>query len=148
MNYCKSLAMTSFLIGSIALSSEIALADDAVSKQLNPLSVHVLDLMTGSPAQGITVTLEKEGGDKWVPLSSGVTGQDGRISALYPDNSAMIEPGDYRITFETGEYFSKQKSETIFAEIPVVIHLTKEEQHVHVPLLLSQYGYSTYKGSK
>ncbi|WP_210267193.1 hydroxyisourate hydrolase [Brucella tritici] len=144
----KRFVVRYFFVGVLSLVAGFAWADESAPTSSNPLSVHVLDLMTGAPAKDITVTLEKEDGKNWMPLSSGVTGEDGRISALYPGNDPTIGPGDYRITFQTGAYFEKQQSATIFSEIPVVIHLTQAEQHIHVPLLLSRYGYSTYKGSK
>ncbi|ECF2367444.1 TPA: hydroxyisourate hydrolase [Salmonella enterica] len=112
----------------------------------NPVSVHVLNLKTGLPSEGVTVVLEKKEGDRWVKLNSAVTSQDGRINALYP-SSQKINPGDYRVTFETGKYYSARNEETFFPEIPVIIHVPKAGEHYHVPLLLSQYGYSTYRGS-
>lgn len=112
----------------------------------NPLSVHVLNLQTGIPSEGVKVTLERKEGEKWVNLSSGVTNSQGRISGLYPEEK-NLEPGDYKVTFATGEYFKAQNLDTLFPEIPVLIHIEKTDEHYHVPLLLSQYGYSTYRGS-
>ncbi|HAG1966780.1 TPA: hydroxyisourate hydrolase [Salmonella enterica] len=112
----------------------------------NPISVHVLNLKTGVPSEGVTVVLDKKEGDKWVTLNSSVTSQDGRINALYPAGEE-IQPGDYRVTFETGKYYAGKKEDTFFPEIPVIIHVPKAGEHYHVPLLLSQYGYSTYRGS-
>lgn len=112
----------------------------------NPISVHVLNLKTGVPSEGVTVVLDKKEGDKWVKLNSAVTSKDGRISALYPAGQE-INPGDYRVTFETGKYYADHNEDTFFPEIPVIIHVPKAGEHYHVPLLLSQYGYSTYRGS-
>lgn len=112
----------------------------------NPISVHVLNLKTGIPSEGVTVVLDKKEGDKWVKLNSAVTSQDGRINALYPAGEE-INPGDYRVTFETGKYYAAHNEDTFFPEIPVIIHVPKAGEHYHVPLLLSQYGYSTYRGS-
>lgn len=112
----------------------------------NPISVHVLNLKTGIPSEGVTVVLDKKEGDKWVKLNSAVTSQDGRINALYPAGQE-INPGDYRVTFETGKYYADHNEDTFFPEIPVIIHVPKAGEHYHVPLLLSQYGYSTYRGS-
>lgn len=129
----------------ITINTSIACASQ---NNMNPLSVHVLDLQTGESAPGIEVTLEKKVRKNWEHLSSAITGPDGRISALYPDGRMTISAGDYRITFKTAKYFSKQKSKTIFPEIPIIVRLDRAENHVHIPLLLSQYGYSTYKGAK
>lgn len=121
-----------------------ALATAAPAK--NPLSVHVLNLQTGVPSEGVKVLLEKMEDGKWVSLSSGVTNKDGRISGLYPEGK-VITPGDYKVTFETGDYYSANNLKTLFKEVPVILHIEKVDSHYHVPLLLSQYGYSTYRGS-
>ncbi|AMH19949.1 transthyretin family protein [Hafnia paralvei ATCC 29927] len=131
----------------LLLASLISLTATAGAEQIkNPLSVHILNQQTGLPSAGVTVTLEHKEGDKWVNLSSAVTDEDGRIPALYPAHKTMAL-GDYKVTFKTGAYFSALKQDTFFPEIPVVFHVTKMNQHLHVPLLLSQYGYSTYRGS-
>ncbi|NIH30190.1 hydroxyisourate hydrolase [Hafnia paralvei] len=131
----------------LLLASLISLTATAGAEQIkNPLSVHILNQQTGLPSAGVTVTLEHKEGDKWVNLSSAVTDEDGRIPALYPAQKTMAL-GDYKVTFKTGAYFSALKQDTFFPEIPVVFHVKKMNQHLHVPLLLSQYGYSTYRGS-
>lgn len=135
INY--SLAMT------LLAASAATLADTAVK---NPLSVHVLNLQTGVPSEGVTVLLEKKEGDKWIRLNSAVTNDNGRIAGLYPAGKE-IEPGNYRVVFETGKYYAEHKQDTFFPEIPVIINVKKAGEHYHVPLLLSQYGYSTYRGS-
>lgn len=132
-----SLAMT------LLAASGVTLADIAVK---NPLSVHVLNLQTGIPSEGVTVLLEKKEGDKWIRLNSAVTNDNGRIAGLYPAGKD-IEPGSYRVVFETGKYYAEHKQDTFFPEIPVIINVKKSGEHYHVPLLLSQYGYSTYRGS-
>lgn len=112
----------------------------------NPVSVHVLNLKTGIPSEGVVVVLDKKEGDKWIKLNSATTNHDGRINALYPVGQEMT-PGDYRVTFETGKYYANHNENFFFPEIPVIIHVTKTDEHYHVPLLLSQYGYTTYRGS-
>lgn len=112
----------------------------------NPLSVHILDLQTGTPTAGVTVTLEKKTGNDWRQLASGVTNAQGRIADMYPADKAMVQ-GDYRIVFKTGEYYARLKQETFFPEIPVQFHVEKTDQHYHIPLLLSPFGFSTYRGN-
>ncbi len=112
----------------------------------NPVSVHVLNLQTGVPSEGVKVTLEKQNGEKWISLASGVTNADGRISALYPDGQ-QIQPGNYKVTFNTGDYYAAHSQKTFFPEVPVLFHVEKTGEVYHVPLLLSQYGFSTYRGS-
>ncbi len=74
-----------------------------------------------------------------------VTNQKGRILALYPAGKAL-EKGTYRVTFLTGEWFKQHKIETFFPEIPVIFMVDGSVPHYHVPLLLSPFGYSTYRG--
>jgi 5-hydroxyisourate hydrolase len=94
------------------------------------LSTHVLDTARGEPAAGVPVRLERAG----VPLASGVTGADGRLRF---DNELL--PGRYRLVFDTAGAF--------FPEVVVVFEVTDPVRHLHVPLLLSPYGYTTYRGS-
>lgn len=110
------------------------------------LSVHILNQQTGLPSAGVTVNLDKQNGASWQHIASAQTDGDGRVKSLYPLQSDM-EPGVYKVTFETGAYFSGLKQETFFPSVPVTFNVTQKNQKLHVPLLLSQYGYSTYRGS-
>lgn len=113
----------------------------------NPLSVHVLDIQTGKPSGGIEVVLEKRTDSGWETLNQAVTEENsGRISALFPQDQDFSE-GIYRVTFETGAYFDAQGTDTFFPDIPVPFKVENTGQHYHIPLLLSPYGYSTYRGS-
>lgn len=130
------------LLAGIVLSgvAATALAAD------NPLSVHVLNIQTGQPSQGVDVELERRTDAGWESLATATTDEAGRISALYPADKAFL-PGVYRVTFETGEWFEAHDTDTFFPNIPVPFQVDDTEQHYHVPLLLSPYGYSTYRGS-
>jgi 5-hydroxyisourate hydrolase len=112
----------------------------------NPLSVHVLNLETGVPSAGVDVTLEQHAGTTWKPLASGTTNEQGRIAELYPAGKSL-EQGEYRVVFKTGAYYQRQHQATFFPEIPVIFQVTQTDQHYHIPLLLSPYGFSTYRGS-
>ena len=112
----------------------------------NPLSVHVLNLENGLPSPGVNVTLEQHVGENWQPLAQGVTNEQGRISELFPAKKAL-ETGEYRVVFKTGDYFKKAGRDTFFPEIPVIFDVKNVDQHYHIPLLLSPYGFSTYRGS-
>lgn len=113
---------------------------------INPLSVHVLNLQDGLPSADVAVTLEQRVGDGWTMLGEGVTNAQGRIPALFPAGVAMVR-GTYRVTFKTGKWFAEHKSPTFFPEIPVIFTADGSVPHYHVPLLLSPYGYSTYRGN-
>ncbi|KQN55023.1 hydroxyisourate hydrolase [Erwinia sp. Leaf53] len=117
----------------------------AATPAANLLSVHVLNEQTGKPAAGVTVTLEQKQGSGWKSLARDVTDEQGRIKALMPD--AVKQTGTYRVVFATGDYFHAHQQESFFPEIPVVFTISSTQEHYHVPLLLSQYGYSTYRGS-
>ena len=134
-----TLRMTFAALGLSAFSS-LALAAG------NPLSVHVLNLENGLPSPGVNVTLEKHVGQNWQPLAQGTTNEQGRIGELFPDKQAM-EAGQYRVVFKTGDYFKKAGRDTFFPEIPVIFEVKNADQHYHIPLLLSPYGFSTYRGS-
>ncbi|MFU9138989.1 hydroxyisourate hydrolase [Erwinia tasmaniensis] len=133
------------LLPALILTSLSAGAADTTATP-NPLSVHVLNLQTGVPTAGVKVELEQQQKTGWVKLASGTTDSHGRITALYPAGEAM-PAGDYKVVFKTGEYYKGIGQPTFFPEIPVVFHAEKSGDHYHIPLLLSQYGYSTYRGN-
>ncbi|MDP5227099.1 hydroxyisourate hydrolase [Arthrobacter sp. YJM1] len=112
------------------------------------ISTHILDTGKGKPAEGVPVTLEakmgKGQGNGWQKVADGVTNNDGRIDNLGPK---ALEPGVYRLTFETSGYFEKQKVDTFYPSITIDFTITSKDQHYHVPLLLSPFAYSTYRGS-
>jgi 5-hydroxyisourate hydrolase len=106
----------------------------------------VLDTARGRPAQGVPVTLEIEAANGWELVGKGTTNADGRISDLV-SAEVTIEPGVYRLIFDTGKYFAQDQSESFYPQVTIVFRLADAAQHYHVPLLLSPYGYSTYRGS-
>jgi len=114
---------------------------------MGTISTHVLDLARGTPAQGLAVKLEIHRGDKgWVKLVERRTDDDGRAQNLIAAGSAL-DAGRYRLTFGVGEYFRGLGSTTFFAEVPVEFEVRDADQKYHVPLLVSPFGYSTYRGS-
>lgn len=110
---------------------------------MSTLSTHVLDTALGRPAPGIRVTLEREG----KAVGSGVTDADGRVRELHKKD-APLSQGSYRLTFYVADYFSKAGRESFFPEIVVNFRISGGAEHYHVPLLLSPFGYSTYRGSQ
>jgi 5-hydroxyisourate hydrolase len=111
------------------------------------LSTHVLDATTGRPAAGVQVRLERVGDHGWVPVSQGQTDGDGRLRLAGDGGSTEFEPGIYRITFATGSYFSARGAASFYPEVTITFEITDPDEHYHVPLLLSPYAYSTYRGS-
>ena len=110
------------------------------------ISSHVLDTSRGKPAAGVHVTLEhKDARGHWVKVGEADTDHDGRVRSAVPAHH-RVELGVYRLTFDTGAYAREQLAETFFPEVSIVFEI-KEATHHHVPLLLSHYGYSTYRGS-
>jgi len=112
----------------------------------NPLSVHILDLQSGQPTAGVNVTLEERDGQQWRTLGQGMTDAQGRVRALYPAGR-QLTAGAYRIVFKTGEHYARLRQPTFFDQIPVEFKVDNTAQHYHIPLLLSPYGYSTYRGN-
>ena len=112
----------------------------------NPLSVHVLNLQDGLPSSEVKVSLEEQKNGKWVQLSQATTNEQGRIPALYPEGK-KLEKGMYKVTFKTGDWFKAHKQKTFFPEVPVIFEVDGSVEHYHIPLLLSPYGYSTYRGN-
>lgn len=134
-------------IKSVLLLAGLGIMGQALAEApRNPVSVHVLNTQTGKPSAGIKVDLEQQQGGKWIALASKTTDKDGRIGAFYPEGKAFTA-GEYRVTFHTGDYFQQQQQATFFPDIPVNFQVTSTQEHYHIPLLLSQYGFSTYRGS-
>jgi 5-hydroxyisourate hydrolase len=133
--------LTTALAG-LALSAIASLSHAAD----NPLSVHVLNLQDGLPSASVRVTLEQQTGSTWTLLNSGTTNEQGRIPALYPEGKPL-EKGTYRVTFKTGDWFRSHNAATFFPEVPVIFAVDGAVAHYHIPLLLSPYGFSTYRGN-
>lgn len=110
----------------------------------SPITTHILDLERGVPAAGVTVRLERLG-DDWDLLGEGRTDDDGRASNLMGDRA--LEAGTYRLTFAVGPYHEAHLGRAFFPEVSVTFLVAETDRHYHVPLLLSPFGYSTYRGS-
>jgi 5-hydroxyisourate hydrolase len=109
---------------------------------MTAVSTHVLDTAAGRPAAGIPVRLEHVAGAETTEIGQGVTGADGRVAELGPEELA---PGRYRLVFGTGAYLAEP---AFYPEVTVLFTAAGQPgEHFHLPLLLSPYGYSTYRGS-
>ena len=113
---------------------------------MSQVTTHVLDVSLGKPAAGVPVTLELEKtGGPWRELGRGATDSDGRLKDLLSPGSLVA--GTYRLTFETGPYFASRKVESLYPRVTIVFEVRNANEHYHIPLLLSPFGYSTYRGS-
>ena len=110
---------------------------------MSGLTTHVLDLALGQPARGLSVRLDVFEAGAWYSVAAAVTDGDGRA----PDLSVTLERRIYRLTFETGGYFAASGRPSFYPRVEVTFEVTEPSQHHHVPLLLSPFGYSTYRGS-
>lgn len=113
---------------------------------MSAITTHILDISTGFPARGVLITLEQETSEGWKIIGKGQTDNDGRLRDLIAPDEKLIE-GNYRLTFETGQYFKEQQTEAFYPQVNVTFIVRNPNQHYHVPLLLSPFGYSTYRGS-
>lgn len=132
---------------------------------MSTLSTHVLDTASGRPAAGLNVMLEKqadaedwknycqarlkgEAAEKpeWQTLAKGVTNDDGRAPGFLPEGT-QLEPGIYRMDFDTASYFAKENLTGFYPLCQIIFEIQATDEHYHIPLLLSPYGYSTYRGS-
>jgi len=107
------------------------------------ISTHVLDTMRGTPAAGLAVTLLRNEPDgNWKEVGQAETDADGRVPAL---TDAELDPGEYRLEFDTRPYFERSGLSAFYPSVSVAFSF--EGGHLHVPLLLSAFGYTTYKGT-
>lgn len=108
---------------------------------MSHVTTHVLDSVVGRPAAGIAVQLER--GDGTI-VATGTTDADGRVGDLGPD---VLPVGHYRMVFDTAAYFLVLGQPTFYPRVAIDFDLAEADSHYHVPLLLSPFAYSTYRGS-
>jgi 5-hydroxyisourate hydrolase len=109
------------------------------------LSTHVLDATSGRPAPNVALTLHRRAETEgWDPIGEGVTDEDGRCRTLAQDS---LQAAVYRLDFNTGAYFVATGQQGFYPEVSIVFEVTEPTRHYHVPLLLSPFAYSTYRGS-
>jgi 5-hydroxyisourate hydrolase len=114
---------------------------------MSRISTHILDIARGVPAKDVPVKLERQEttGD-WRLLASARTDHDGRCGSLLPEG-AMLSAGVYRLAFDTESYYAAQKIEGLYPVIHITFTVRDGETRFHIPLLLTQNGYTTYRGS-
>jgi len=111
---------------------------------MSEITTHVLDTSVGRPAAGVNVTLDARESAGWKRIGGGATDADGRLRDLSPQ---PLPAGTYRLTFDTRAYFASRQTASFYPEVSIVFEMTDPAAKYHVPLLISPYGYSTYRGS-
>jgi 5-hydroxyisourate hydrolase len=118
-------------------------SDDGTRPEFHArISTHILDTVSGDPARDVYVRLERRDSDGWGTIAEGRTDDDGRLR--YEVSLREWQAGGYRLLFYVQPYLG---DDCFFPEITVAFHVHDPERHYHVPLLLSRYGYTTYRGS-
>ena len=112
---------------------------------MSQVTTHVLDTSRGKPAWGIPVILYKQVADDWIEVARGITNKDGRITNLLPEGSELPY-AIYKMKFDTLHHFDAIDVETFYPTVEITFSI-KTNEHYHIPLLISPYGYSTYRGS-
>ena len=113
---------------------------------MSEITTHVLDTSRGQPAAGVPVSLEAEVSGGWKFVGQGTTDENGRISELV-SAEISLSAGVHRLIFDTAKYFAAHNVRGFYPQVIVVFTIRDPAQHYHVPLLLSPFGYSTYRGS-
>lgn len=114
---------------------------------MSTISTHILDTAKGSPAAGVHVVLQIQNSDEsWTQLAEAWTDDDGRVKPFFLVET-HLEAGIYRLVFDTDSYFSTLEVDAFYPQVSVIFKVHDSPQHYHVPLLISPFGYSTYRGS-
>lgn len=114
---------------------------------MSQITTHVLDASLGKPAAGVPASLFHLNNDAWQTLASGITNADGRIPNLLGERTTPLAAGTYRMHFNTRVYLQANNLPVFYPFVDVVFCIGGEGEHYHIPLLLSPYSYSTYRGS-
>ena len=109
----------------------------------SPITTHILDIAQGKAAGGVEVELDIKNGNDWKPLAAKITNVDGRVEDLLAPGTKAAA-GIYKLRFKVGTYF---KGESFYPYTEIVFEVKNPDEHYHVPLLISPYGYSTYRGT-
>lgn len=112
---------------------------------MSQITSHILDTSKGRPADGIVIILFQDQNAQWTEIARGITNADGRITDLL-EKSDWLQHGVYKMRFETKNYFEKEHVASFYPYVEIVFDVITNE-HYHIPLLLSPFGYSTYRGS-
>ncbi len=112
---------------------------------MSQITTHILDTATGKPAKGVAIRLYQQQNGEWREAANGTTSEDGRVNDLLA-RDFVLPFGNYKMKFETKEYFDTQLVQTFYPYIEIIFEINSIE-HYHIPLLLNAFGYTTYRGS-
>jgi 5-hydroxyisourate hydrolase len=113
---------------------------------MSTISTHVLDVSIGRPAANVAVLLDTQSASgAWREVGRGTTDGDGRLNDLAAGKA--LAPGTHRLTFDTRAYFASRQVATLYPQVMILFEVKDAQEHYHIPLLLSPFGYSTYRGS-
>ena len=113
---------------------------------MSPITTHVLDTTTGKPASELSISLQRRNPDgSFTTIAKGITNEDGRITDLLKEGELQI--GIYKMHFDTDGYLKNNGIDGFYPEAVICFRIENTKQHYHIPLLLSPFGYSTYRGS-
>jgi len=113
---------------------------------MSQITTHVLDISLGRPAANVPVILEAQmAGGAWAEAGRGLTDGHGRLKEWAA--AKELGGGTYRLTFDTRAYFANRQIEGLYPQVVIVFEVRDAREHYHIPLLLSPYGYATYRGS-
>jgi 5-hydroxyisourate hydrolase len=114
---------------------------------MSTISTHILDTALGKPADAVNVILELQNPDEsWTTLSEAWTDDDGRVKPFFLVET-HLDAGTYRLVFDVESYYSRLDTDSFYPQVTVVFRIGDAQQHYHVPLLISPFGFSTYRGS-
>ncbi|WOH36048.1 hydroxyisourate hydrolase [Thalassotalea fonticola] len=113
---------------------------------MSQITTHILDTTRGLPAQNVPITLFAQQGNDWQEINGGVTNDDGRLPGLLAEGETL-PAGIYRMHFATSAYFKANNEEGFYPYVDIVFEIDASGTHYHIPLLLTAFGYSTYRGS-
>lgn len=113
---------------------------------MSSITTHILDTARGTPAAEVEISLHKLENNHWIDIGGGITNADGRVTNLC-DQQPNLSAGTYKMHFATGDYFSNRGDAVFYPYAEVVFVIGMNTAHYHIPLLLSPFGYSTYRGS-
>ncbi|MEM6470916.1 MAG: hydroxyisourate hydrolase [Planctomycetota bacterium] len=138
--------MAAYQLALISSLDVHAMLNEHLGQMRSPITTHILNTALGRPASGVTVRLSRFREGKFHEIGRGVTDGDGRVMTGLIDDSEY-SAGEYQLRFETADYFAAQGIDAFYPRITIEFLVAPDEEHYHVPLLLTPFGYTTYRGS-